>query len=125
MDSIFSKVDSNYYVRVYTISPEIFGKHITLYAECSENEERINGHHYWLDIYFSVEGYSIRDYIVGLSFGDSVLDKKELDSEIDGWAAQVVLDDLQSLIEEYEAKELLWVHEIEKHEPEEEATSEG
>lgn len=125
MDSLFSKVDSNYYVRVYTISPEIFGKHITLYAECSENEERINGHHYWLDIYFSVEGYSIRDYIVGLSFGDSVLDKKELDSEIDGWAAQVVLDDLQSLIEEYEAKELLWVHEIEKHEPEEEETSEG
>ena len=44
MDSLFSKVDSNYYVRVYTISPEIFGKHITLYAECSENEERINGH---------------------------------------------------------------------------------
>lgn len=125
MDSLFSKVDSNYYVRVYTISPEIFGKHITLYAECSENEERINGHRYWLDIYFSVEGYSVRDFIVGLSFGDSVLDKKELDSEINRWAEQVVLDDLQSLIEEYEAKELLWVHEVEEHEPEEEETPEG
>lgn len=125
MDSIFSKVDSSYYVRVYTISPEIFGKHITLYAECSENEERINGHRYWLDIYFSVEGYSVRDFIVGLSFGDGILDKGELDAEIDRWAAQAVLDNLQAQIEEYEAKELLWVHEVEEHEPEEEETPEG
>ena len=35
------------------------------------------------------------------------------------------MDDLQSLIEEYEAKELLWVHEVEEHEPEEEETPEG
>ena len=82
------------FTRRYGINPEwVGGLSVTIYAECSINTERINNHHYMLDIYFSVDDYGDLDFFVGVTFGTEQMEKEQLDREIDIWVEQIVTDD--------------------------------
>lgn len=114
MVSVFPEIKNDYYVRSYKVNPALFPVPVTLYLECTVNQERINGHFYWLDIYFSADNIGVRDYIVGVSFGESELDREAMDAEMDTWALNTLMDDFASLIRAYMDKEDVWCEELER-----------
>lgn len=92
-DELFSRITCDFYTRHYELSPEFTdGLQVTVYTECYPNIERMNDHYYRLDIYFSADKIPVRDFVIGVSFGDDQLDKCNLDMEIDNWVRQIVAD---------------------------------
>lgn len=105
----------NCYVRTYKVHPSLFEGHaVTVYMECSENKERINGHQYLLNVYFSVDPCPDRSFAIGTTFGEGVMGKDEMDKEIDSWAFSVLMDKFDSYVKDYLQKEKLWNCEMEK-----------
>ena len=91
---LFESIESDFYTRKYTLSGKKFGKSkVIVYAECSKNKEKINGHTYYLEVLFSVDLYGDREFLIGVTFGDKLLDQKTLDREIDEWVEQFVSDE--------------------------------
>lgn len=93
-NELFSRITCDYYTRHYELSPEFTnGLQVTVYAECYSNIEGMNDHYYRLDIYFSADKIPIRDFVIGVSFGNNQLDKDNLDMEIDNWVRQIAIED--------------------------------
>ena len=109
MKALFNSVSSDYYTRQYEITPEVtFGHKATVYAVCALNPSGMNGDKYSLDLFFSVDGYAARDYIVGISFGTGEMERAALDAEIDSWVRQYLDRDLITRIHRYLKKEQMW-----------------
>lgn len=90
-DKLFALISGDYYVRHYELNPELFGgTHCTILTECSPNTSGVNGHKYALEIYFSVDNYSIREFIIGATFGTGAMKKGEIDKTIDSFVAQTI-----------------------------------
>ncbi len=102
-NELFARITCDYYTRHYELSPEFTdGLQVTVYAECYPNIERMNDHYYCLDIYLSVGQIPIRDFVIGVSFGDGQLDKCDIDMEVDNWVRQIVANDtFPKQIEDY------------------------
>ena len=107
---LFSNITSDYYTRHYELDPQFTGGlQVIVYAECYPNTEGINGHYYGLDIYFSMDQIPVRDYIIGVSFGEGQMDKSHLDAEIDNWVNQFVSEDtFPEYLKDYMRKEKMW-----------------
>lgn len=111
MDSLlYTHITNDYYTRRYDLNPELLGGlPAVIYAECSPNKTGANNHYYFLDIYFSVGNYPVRDHIIGVSFGQCQMDKKRLDTEVDSWVKQVVNEaTFPSQLKDYLKKEQMW-----------------
>lgn len=108
---LFLEISDNYYTRQYVVNPEYTnGLQTTIFAECSRNVQGINGHYYALDVYLSVDNDPVREFYVGITFGDRQIEKTVLDQEINKWIVQFVteegfLDYLETLLEERVALE--------------------
>ena len=115
-EPIYSEVASDIYTRKYVIKPsffeELYGglfRHlfgdtfITVYTECMLTTGDIKKHgEYLLEIYFSVGTCVDREFLIGLPFGETQLEKNHLDSIIDGWVESTVSDpDFLDIIEHY------------------------
>lgn len=109
-NELFSRITCDYYTRHYELAPKFTGGlQVTVYAECCPNTEGINGHYYGLDIYFSMDQIPVRDYIIGVSFGDGQMDKRSLDAEIDNWVNHFVGEDaFLERLNGYMRKEKMW-----------------
>lgn len=94
--SLFSRITSDYYTRRYELKPEVFkvlgGKPVTIYAECSPNILGVNNEQYFLEIYFSVDTFPYRYFIVGVTFGEEKMDKEQIDEELDSWVDETIKD---------------------------------
>lgn len=109
-NQLFSRISGDYYVRHYELNPEFTnGQQVTIYAECSPNTAGTNGHYYALNLYFSANGIPVRDHIIGITFGESELDRERIDSEIDTWTEQIISEDTFPVyLKDYTTKEKLW-----------------
>lgn len=64
---------------------------------------------YILDIYFSADGFPVRSFIAGVTFGTAQMDKKQIDAEMDRWVEQIVSEDtFPGYVEDYLRKEKMW-----------------
>ena len=85
------------------------GLQVFVYAEGSPNTERVNGHYYHLEIYFSVDNYCTRDFLIGVTFGTEQLDKRHMDAEMDRWVDQIVREDtFPEYLKNYMKAQDLW-----------------
>lgn len=109
-NQLFSHVTSDYYTRHYELNPEFTnGLQITIYAECSPNKTGMNGHYYALDLYFSADDIPVRNYIVGVSFGEGQMDKDYLDAAVDNWVNTIVNEETFPVyLKDYMRKEEMW-----------------
>lgn len=113
---LFSEISSDYYVQRFKINDEwTGGRNATIHAECFQNAEKVNEHFYFLELYLSVDDFGFRDFLLGVSFGTEIMDKEELDAEINSWIGQTITDEMfQSQIETYlkaaEAQERILLH---------------
>lgn len=98
------------YSRRYELTPQSMGgRQVTVYAECRRNTEGVNGHYYWLDIYFSADEIPTREFVYGVSFGQGEMDKGQKDKKIDDWVTDIVANgSVTRLLGDYLAKEQLW-----------------
>ena len=107
---LFSQIEDDIYVRQYTLPPAQFnGRKVVVYAECTPNAKKINGHEYMLTIFIPVDEYLDREFLVGVTLGETKLDKSSLDLHINGWIAHFVGDEgISQDIEDYLKKEELF-----------------
>lgn len=108
--SLFAKINDDYYVRRYELNPELLnGTKVTIYVECAPNVKKINGHHYYFELSFSVDNMGVRDFLIGATFGTGPMSKDQLDAQIDSWVKQVVTEDIfQNEVTMYLKKEKMW-----------------
>lgn len=107
----FTRATNDAYVRHYEVSPEIVGGlSVTIYAECSLNLEKVNNHYYFLNIFFSVDDYDDREFLIGVSFGTEEMDEASMAKEMDIWVDQIVSDDesFPACVQDYLRKEQVW-----------------
>lgn len=109
-NGLFSKISDDFYTRHYELNPEFLnGMAGAIYAECALNVEGINGHHYSLELSFSVDDIGIRRFLIGVTFGTGPMSKDLLDAEIDSWVEQIVAEDtFQGEVAAYLKKEKMW-----------------
>lgn len=114
------------YVRKYDYFPTTpKNRYVEIYAECypaSEEVKKTTGHELMLDIYFSIDQYSFREHLIGVTLRAARTEKDLIDKEIDGWVRQfVTARRLRPLIKRYlefmelrenlEAQEMLIIEE--------------
>lgn len=91
-----SKDTAGLYVRKYDYFPTTLkGRYVEIYAECypaSEKVKKASGHELQLDIYFSIDRYSYREQLIGVTLRATRMEKDRMDKEIDGWVRQAVMD---------------------------------
>lgn len=81
---------------------------IFIYSECSKNVFSCgNNDYYSLELFFSVEEYGAREFLIGLNFGHKKMDKQSLDKEILAYLDTQLDDSFPVLIERYLKKEQL------------------
>ncbi len=109
-NDLFSNVTNDIYLRKYDLNPQFAnGQQVFVYAESSLNTERVNGHYYHLEIYFSVDNYCTRDFLIGVTFGTEQLDKRHMDAEMDRWVDQIVREDtFPEYLKNYMKAQDLW-----------------
>lgn len=101
------------YVRKYDYFPTTpKNTYVEIYAECypaSEEVKKTTGHELKLDIYFSIDQYSYRELLIGVTLCATRTKKDLMDKEIDGWVRQFVTDRrLRPLIKRYLKFMELW-----------------
>lgn len=88
---VFSNFSCDYYVRRREMKRG--AQSFTIYAECHRNELGANNNDYYMiDLYLSANGYLMRDFIVGVTFGKEPLDQKSIDMEMDKWIDKITND---------------------------------
>ena len=81
---MFEKSATNYFVLRYDISEEIAGeKNVSLYAEINDTPEIPKDGAYQLDIFIAIHPIGIREYVVGLIFGEKSWSRAEIESFVD------------------------------------------
>lgn len=101
------------YVRKYDYFPTTpKNRYVEIYAECypaSEEVKKTTGHELMLDIYFSIDQYSYREHLIGVTLCATRTKKDLMDKEIDGWVQQFVTDRrFRPLIKRYLELMELW-----------------
>lgn len=92
----------------FLLHSDEFDNQIYFYAECSKNSKyRGDDDYYYLELFFSVEEYGAREYLIGLYFGNDKMDKQSLDKEIQAYLVDQLDDTFPALVKQYLKKEQL------------------
>lgn len=76
---------NNYYCRHFIAESISFPRHIIkVYTECTLNSKLPqNNHLYYAEIYYSIDDYALRNFLLGISFGKQKMSKSEIDEYIE------------------------------------------
>ena len=109
-DILICRIDEPIYAKVYEVSGRpLNGHEVKIYAECEKNIDSTGQNdYYFLSLFFSVDDYGMRDYIIGVPFGKSDMSQKEIDNEVTKWITKTALDELPIDINMYLKKEELF-----------------
>ena len=109
-DILISIINEPIYTKKYKLhGPLLSGHEAVIYAECTENPAcSSEDKHYLLSFFLSVDGYGMRDFLVGVPFGHAGMSQKEIDQEVVYWIQDYVIDKLMENIHMYLKKEELY-----------------
>lgn len=111
---LVSKIKSDFYTRRYTVNPELTrGLEVYVYAECGINDDPSPNpdldDFYMLQIFLQVDGYAVRDDIIGVPFGRKGMDREAINKEMDAFVESQICDEtFPELIRRYLQKEDVW-----------------
>lgn len=101
-------IDEEYYSLHFDLFSNEFEKTIHFYAECSRNpDSRGDDDYYFLELFFSVDGYGSREHMTGVTFGRGAMDKERLDFEIRSFLNSMLDDSFSTDVALYLQKEHL------------------